>query len=46
MNGKGDKRRQPQISRELADLKYDLAFCKDAVKREELKKKIADLEKS
>lgn len=36
MNGKGDKRRPCQISRLEADLRYELAFCKDSVKKQQI----------
>lgn len=36
--GKGDKRRKAQISRELADARWDLAFGNEEQKKAALKK--------
>ena len=42
--GKGDRPRKPQIDEELRRLKYEFTFETNPVKKEALRKQIADLE--
>lgn len=42
--GKGDRFRKPQISWELSRVKHEFTFEKNPVKKEQLRKRIAELE--